>query len=81
MVYVETAIVHPAVPSPAETTSVEFHDINEYSDLADIPPGLLLTYENYRAMRENIIEYRREIADLRATIEYYRSAYPESETQ
>ena len=34
--------------------------------------GLLLSYEDYRALRHNIIEYRREIEDLRDTIAFYR---------
>ena len=61
----ETEAVHPPLPEPAVIRSVEFADAPELG-------GLVLTYEDYRALRHNIIEYRREIADLRDTLAFYR---------
>ena len=61
----ETEAVHPPLPEPAVIRSVEFADAPEMG-------GLVLTYEDYRALRHNIIEYRREIADLRDTLAFYR---------
>ena len=57
--------LHPALPAPADIRPVQFDDAPELG-------GLLLSYEDYRALRHNIIEYRREIEDLRDTIAFYR---------
>ena len=38
-----------------------------------IPAGLYLAYDEYRVLRSNVIEYQREIADLRALVSFYRS--------
>lgn len=66
--------VHPDRPQPAHLESVRFVDM---ADLAceEIPDGLLLTYENYRALRNNITEYRREIDELQSVVSYYREAF------
>lgn len=61
----EPEAVHPPLPEPADIKPVHFEDVPELG-------GLLLSYNDYRALRYNIIEYRREIADLRDTLEFYR---------
>ena len=61
----EPEAVHPPLPAPADIKPVHFEDVPELG-------GLLLTYDDYRSLRYNIIEYRREIADLRDTLEFYR---------
>lgn len=61
----EPEVAHPPLPAPADIKPVHFEDVPELG-------GLLLTYDDYRALRHNIIEYRREIADLRDTLEFYR---------
>lgn len=66
------SIEHPPLPDPAEIRPVHFDDVPEMG-------GLLLSYDDYRAFRANIIEYRREIADYRDLVDFYRSVLPESE--
>lgn len=61
----EPEVVRPRLPEPADIKPVHFEDVPELG-------GLLLTYDDYRALRYNIIEYRREIADLRDTLEFYQ---------
>ena len=61
----EPEVVHPPLPEPADIRPVHFEDAPELG-------GLLLTYDDYRALRYNITEYRREIADLRDTLEFYQ---------
>lgn len=63
---VAVEIVHPPLPIPADLRPVGFEDDPENE-------GLLLKYGEYRALAHNIIEYRREIADLRAVLAFYRS--------
>lgn len=58
--------IHPPLPQPADLRPVQFQDLPDHD-------GLLLTYEDYRALRHNIIEYRREIDDLRDTLKFYRA--------
>lgn len=58
--------VHPPLPLAAEVVPVDWTD---RSDLG----GLLLPYDEYRKLEANIIEYRREIAELRALAEFYGS--------
>ena len=70
--------MHPELPDTATLEPVRFVDTVESEDRNQLPDGLLLTYDDYRALRRNIIEYRREIADLRATIVMYRHAIPGS---
>ena len=72
----EPAFVHPPLPTPAALESVQFIDTADANDRNELPDGLLLTYDAYRALRRNIIEYRREIADSRATIVMYRNTVP-----
>lgn len=38
----------------------------------EVEGGLFLSFAEYRTLEGNIIEYRREIAELRAQINYYR---------
>lgn len=56
----------PSLPLPAATKPVKWQD---RPDLG----GLFLTYDEYRKLETNIIEYRREIAELRALAAYYGS--------
>jgi hypothetical protein len=57
----------PPLPARAEVKAVHWDDRPELG-------GLLISYGEYRKLEENIIEYRREIAELRAIAEYYGSA-------
>ena len=52
---------HVTFPLEADIRAVNFVDAPKLG-------GILLTYENYRVLEKNIIEYRREIADLRDTL-------------
>lgn len=63
--------LHPRLPDPARVESVRFVDTSEMEP--PIPAGLYLAYDEYRVLRSNVIEYQREIADLRALVEFYRS--------
>lgn len=58
--------VAPPLPSTAETKPINWQD---RPDLG----GLFLPYDEYRKLEANIIEYRREIAQLRALAAYYGS--------
>ena len=62
---------HPRLPDPARVESVHFVDTSEMEQ--PIPAGLYLAYDEYRVLRSNVIEYQREIADLRALVDFYRS--------
>ena len=64
--YVESAAPLPPVPAEPVMKPVRF---------APAEGGLLLTYDEYRALEFNIIEMRRYIGELEAQIEYYRSNY------
>jgi hypothetical protein len=59
-------VLHPPLPVVAAVVPVS------WTDRPDLG-GLLLPYEQYRKLESNIIEYRREIAELRALAEYYGS--------
>lgn len=64
------SIPHPPIPEPASLLPVHFSEIED--------EGLLLSYDNYRNLKHNIIEYRREIADLRDTVVFYRNTIQEA---
>jgi hypothetical protein len=58
--------VHPPLPMPAELHPVKWQDKPELG-------GLLLPYDEYRKLEANIIEYRREIEELRDLARFYGS--------
>jgi len=60
------AVVNPPLPIAAKVTPVS------WTDRPDLG-GLLLSYDEYRKLESNIIEYRREIAELRALATFYGS--------
>jgi hypothetical protein len=60
------AVVHPPLPIAAEVVPIA------WTDRADLG-GLLLPYDEYRKLEANIIEYRREITELRAIARFYGS--------
>lgn len=60
-----TETIEPPLPAAAAVQKVQWTDRPDQG-------GLLLPYGEYRKLESNVIEYRREIAELRDLVKYYR---------
>lgn len=64
-------------PIEPELKPVAWQDLSTVYKAHNIPPegmptGLMVSYDNYRNLEHNIVEYRRYIGELEKQIKYYQ---------